>query len=192
MLRLVDLPNDSIEAAMAFDGVPIGIGEGLAEEGRFYLGRRRVSGWPGLENRLGAVEMVLVPLRRRPVRPSHTLGCLRFSVNEPYSLSMLPICQFFPEGHTPASLSSRRSVFRLCFTVGSGGGFRFLFSALFSVPVENEPLPARAYRGEKWEAVSFPQGKSLNFHQLTASRFFLIFGKRLQNGKRFLEALLRH
>ena len=102
------------------------------------------------------------------------------------------MCQVFPEGRTPVWLPSRQSVFCLSFTVGVGGGFRFLFSALFSVPVENEPLPARAYRGEKWEAVSFPQGKSLNFHQLTASRLFLIFGKRLQNGKRFLEAFLRY
>ena len=39
--------------------------------------------------------------------------------------------------------------------------------------------------GEKWEAVGFPQGKPLNFQQLTASRFILIIGKRLQNGKRF-------
>ena len=50
---------------MAFDGVPIGIGEGLPEEGRFCLSRYRVSGCPGLENALSAVEMVLVPSDRK-------------------------------------------------------------------------------------------------------------------------------
>ena len=177
---------------MAFDGVPTGFGDGLPEGRRWCLGRCRVSGCPGLDNALGAVEMLRVSLLQRPVRPSHTLGRLRFSVDEPYSLSIPPFCQVFPEERSPVSLSSRRSVFCLSFTVGVRRGFRFLFSALFSVPVENQPLPARAYRGEKWEAVGFPQGKSLNFQQLTASRFFLIFGKRLQNGKRFLEAFLRY
>ena len=47
---------------MGFDGVPIGIGEVLTEEGRFWRGRCRVSGCPGLENALGAAEMVLVTL----------------------------------------------------------------------------------------------------------------------------------
>ncbi len=54
---------------MAFDGVPIGISDGLPEPRRFCLGRCRVSGCPSLENALGAVEKVLVTLRRRPVRP---------------------------------------------------------------------------------------------------------------------------
>ena len=49
---------------MAFDGVPIGISDGLPKNRRFCLGRRWVSGCPGLENALGAVEMVLVPLTR--------------------------------------------------------------------------------------------------------------------------------
>ena len=42
---------------MAFDGVPIGIGDGLPQPRRFCLGRCRVSGCPGLDNALGAVEM---------------------------------------------------------------------------------------------------------------------------------------
>ena len=46
---------------MAFDRVPIGIGDGLPEPMRFWLGRCRVSGCPDLENPLGAVEMLLVP-----------------------------------------------------------------------------------------------------------------------------------
>ena len=46
---------------MAFDGVPIGISDGLPQPRRFCLGRCQVSGCPGLENALGAVEMVLVP-----------------------------------------------------------------------------------------------------------------------------------
>ena len=45
--------------------------------------------------RAGSVEMVQVPLRRQPVRPSHTLGRLRFSVDEPHSLSVPPLCQAF-------------------------------------------------------------------------------------------------
>ena len=62
LLPLEDFLYDGIEAAMAFGGAPIGIGEGLTEEGRFWRGRYRVSGCPGLENALRAVEMVLVPL----------------------------------------------------------------------------------------------------------------------------------
>ena len=46
---------------MAFDGVPIGISDGLPKNRRFCLGRCRVSGCPDLENALGAVEMFLVP-----------------------------------------------------------------------------------------------------------------------------------
>ena len=42
---------------MAFDGVPIGIRDGVPENRRFCLARCRVSGCPGLENALGAVEM---------------------------------------------------------------------------------------------------------------------------------------
>ena len=64
LLCLVDLVHDGVEAAMAFDGVPIGIGDGLPEGRRFCLGRCRVSGCPGLENALGAVEMLLVPSGR--------------------------------------------------------------------------------------------------------------------------------
>ena len=70
-----------------------------------------LSGCPGLDNLLGAVETVLVPLRRRPVQPSYTLGRFWFSLDEPHSLSMLPLCQVFPEGRTPVWLPSRRSVF---------------------------------------------------------------------------------
>ena len=50
---------------MAFDRVPIGISDGLPEPRRFRLGRCRVSGCPGLENALGAVEMLLVPSDRK-------------------------------------------------------------------------------------------------------------------------------
>ena len=46
---------------MAFDGVQIGIRDGLPAPRRFRLGRCRTWGCPGLENALGAVEMVLVP-----------------------------------------------------------------------------------------------------------------------------------
>ena len=61
--RVLQLPlevllHDDIEAATAFDGVPIGISDGLPEEGRFHLGRARVSGCPGLQHALGAVEML--------------------------------------------------------------------------------------------------------------------------------------
>ena len=59
----------------------------------------------------GAVEMALVPRRRRPVRPSHTTGRLWLSCDEPHSLSMLLLCQLFPEGSTPVRLPSRQSVF---------------------------------------------------------------------------------
>ena len=38
---------------MAFDGVPIGISDGLPKNRRFRLARSRVSGCPGLENALG-------------------------------------------------------------------------------------------------------------------------------------------
>ena len=51
----------------AFDGVPIGISDGLPKNRRFCPGRFRVSGCPGLENPLGAVEMVLVPSDRKDI-----------------------------------------------------------------------------------------------------------------------------
>ena len=51
-----------IETAMAFKCLPIGVSDGLAQPRRFCLGRCRVSGCPGLENPLGAVEMLLVAL----------------------------------------------------------------------------------------------------------------------------------
>ena len=50
---------------MAFDGVSIGISDGLPENRRFCLARCRVSGCPDLENPLGAVEMLLVPSDRK-------------------------------------------------------------------------------------------------------------------------------
>ena len=50
-------------------------------------------------------------LSHSPVRPSQTLGRLRFSVDEPHSLNMLPLCQTFLEGRTPVWLPSRQSVF---------------------------------------------------------------------------------
>ncbi len=39
--------------------------------------------------------------RRRPFRPSHTLGRRRSSVDEMHSSSMPPFCQIFPEGTLP-------------------------------------------------------------------------------------------
>ena len=45
---------------MAFDGVQIGISDGLPERRRFCLGCCRVSGCPGLENALGAVATLRV------------------------------------------------------------------------------------------------------------------------------------
>ena len=83
---------------------------GLAEEPPLLSWPLRVSGCPGLENTLGAVEMVLVPLRRQPARPFHTVRRLWLSVDEPHSLSMLPFCQVFPEGRAPVWLPSRQSV----------------------------------------------------------------------------------
>ena len=59
-----DLLHDDIEAAIAFDGVPIGISDGLAELLHFYLSHSRVSDCPGLENALGAADMLLVPNRK--------------------------------------------------------------------------------------------------------------------------------
>ena len=64
LLRLADPVHAGVEAAMAFDGVPIGISDGLPQPRRFCLDRCRVSGCPGLENALGEVEMLLVPLAR--------------------------------------------------------------------------------------------------------------------------------
>ena len=61
LIRLVDFIHDGVEAAMAFDGVPIDISDGLPENRRICLGRCLASGCHGQENALGAVETVLVP-----------------------------------------------------------------------------------------------------------------------------------
>ena len=56
LFRLVDLFHDGVEAAVAFDGVPIGVSDGLPQPRRFRrfrLDRYRVLGCPGLENALG-------------------------------------------------------------------------------------------------------------------------------------------
>ena len=60
---------------MAFDRVPIGIGDGLPEPRRFRLGRCRVSGCPGLENAPGAVEMLPVPSDRNYFDIPSSLSC---------------------------------------------------------------------------------------------------------------------
>ena len=72
LARLVDLVHDRVEAAMACDGVPIAISDGLPQPRRFWCGRCRVSGCPGLENPLGAVEMVPVPLTRSTLSYTRT------------------------------------------------------------------------------------------------------------------------
>ena len=41
---------------MTFDGVPIGLSDGWQENRRFWRGRCRESGCPGLETELGVVE----------------------------------------------------------------------------------------------------------------------------------------
>ena len=54
--QLADLIHDRIETAMAFDGVPIGISDCLAKGAGFSLGLAHVSGYPGLEHPVGAVQ----------------------------------------------------------------------------------------------------------------------------------------
>ena len=49
LLRLVDLVHDGVKAAVAFDGVPIGFSDGMPKNRRFWRGRCRVSGCPGLD-----------------------------------------------------------------------------------------------------------------------------------------------
>lgn len=67
VVRLVYLIHEGVEAAVAFDGVPIGIRDGFPQPRRFWRGRCQASGCPGLQNVLGAVETVLVPLTRSAV-----------------------------------------------------------------------------------------------------------------------------
>ena len=50
---------------MAFDGVPIGISDGLARNRRFWFGHSHVLRCRDLENAPGAVEMLLVPSDRK-------------------------------------------------------------------------------------------------------------------------------
>ena len=64
LLQLVDLLHDDIEAAMAFDRVPIGIGDGLPQESRLPEGLPLGAGCPELEPPSGAVEMFLLPGHR--------------------------------------------------------------------------------------------------------------------------------
>ena len=61
---------------MAFDGVAIGISDGLPDNRRFCLGRCWVSGCPGLENALGAVEMLVVPSDHKRLDSAACLGPL--------------------------------------------------------------------------------------------------------------------
>ena len=66
----------------------------------------------------------------------------------------------------------------------SAGALRFLFFALFFVPVENRfsNRSPRAYKGEKLERVCFPQAKLLYLLKLTGSRFILSLGIVLETG----------
>ncbi len=102
--------NPASNGREMIDGVPIGISDGLPKNRRFWRGRSHVSRCLDLENAPGVVEMLRVPLRRRPVRPFNALGRLWFSVDVPHSLNIPPFCHVFPEGRTPISLPSRQSV----------------------------------------------------------------------------------
>ena len=147
---------------MAFDGVPIGASDGLPKNGRFCHGRARVSGCPGLENAPGAVGMLLVPLRRQPARPSHTLGRLRSLVDEPHSLGMPPCVRSSQRRAVPYRCQPGDRSSDWALLLGSEGAFAWYFPLSFGAC-----------------------GKQ------TGSRFFLTFGNRFGNGNRFLEAFIR-
>ena len=59
--ELGDLLEGGIEAAIAFNGVPVGLCYCLAKGEKFPPGLAHVSGRPGLQDPLGAVEEVLLP-----------------------------------------------------------------------------------------------------------------------------------
>ena len=61
LLELVERPHGGIKAAIRFEGVPIGVIDGLAEHEDFLLGVGDFSGEPILKHPLGAVEYVLLP-----------------------------------------------------------------------------------------------------------------------------------
>ena len=63
-LHLEDSFNDGIDAAMAVEGLPIGIGDGLAEHGGLRLGLCDTPAAPGCGHTLGAVQDVLLPCTR--------------------------------------------------------------------------------------------------------------------------------
>ena len=65
---------------MVLKGVPIGFGDGLPEGRRWCPGRSRVSGCPGLENPLGAVEMLLVPSDPKDFDSPACLATVRLSM----------------------------------------------------------------------------------------------------------------
>ena len=67
-LHLDDFRNDGIPAAMALDGVKIGVSDGLAEHGGFLLGLGDGPPAPGCEHPLGTVQKVLLPGDRKPPR----------------------------------------------------------------------------------------------------------------------------
>ena len=103
------------------------------------------------------------------------------SVENPHSLRIPAFCRVFPRGTLlygcrPGNRASDRAL--LLAPAGLSRGFFRSFGAC------GKPTASRArIEGEKREAVGFPQGKPLNLSQLTASRYFLIFGKQLHNGK---------
>ena len=56
-----DFLDGGIETAMAFKGLPIGVGNGLAQHDGFLLGAGDAPAAPGCEHTAGAVEQVLLP-----------------------------------------------------------------------------------------------------------------------------------
>ena len=56
-----DFLDGGIETAMAFKGLPIGVGNGLAQHDGFLLSAGDAPAAPGCEHTAGAVEQVLLP-----------------------------------------------------------------------------------------------------------------------------------
>ena len=175
LLPLDDLLHDDIEAGVGFDGVPIGIRDGLAEEGRDGAGPKRPQ-----------------PLRQsglRCNRPAEYGGSYLSKKSGAVQDVAGPTHPFDPFTHSGASgfqsmdaLSQHAAILS---DLPRGADSRIVAVPAIGLLIE---LYCWGWAG------AFACFVPLFFGacgKQTGSRFFLSFGNRFRNGNRFVESYLR-